>query len=307
MAKTNSFNLFMISAMYENGGNTLQRHLDGHSRLFSYPFESQVGTKNICDYLGSLVPHKYRWPAFQIGETAHQMYEDFYDEEVKIRIKMSHVSKFKNVDIKLDDKERKKIFVKLMGKNITRATSIEAFFRATNQAWKNYNKSGKENIYVGYNPVQILDAEKIISDFPNSKIIHIVRNPYSAYAETKHRPVPLSLQRYINTWNVVQLFALNCAKLFPDNVIIVRFEDLISDKQKFFSSLCKKLNIRFEEILTYPSWNGKKLENIYPWGTIQYPTEKYNAEKMKELSKEEYEKIKNITSIFNEHFDYNKF
>lgn len=302
-----NFKFFMISAMYENGGNTLQRHLDGHSRLFVYPFESQVGTKNICDYLSSFVPHKYRWPAFQIGETPEQMYEDIWDEEVKVRTKAPHMSKFKSIDIQLNDKERKKIFVKLLGKKNTRADIVEAFYRSTFVAWKNYNKSGKEDIYVGYNPVQILDAEKIIADFPKAKIVHIVRNPYSAYAETKHRPAPLSLQRYINTWNTTQLFAINYAKLFPDNIIIVRFEDLIADQKKFFASLCKKLGINYEESLTYPSWNGKKLENQYPWGTIQYPTVAYNKDKVKELSKKEYDEIKSLTAHFNEYFDYKKF
>jgi len=293
--------------MYENGGNTLQRHLDGHSHIFTYPFESQVGTKNICDYLSSFVPHKYRWSQFQLDESPEQMYEDIWDEEVKIRTKAPQMSKFKNVDIQLDDKERKKIFVKLLKKNSSRADVVEAFFRSTFLAWKNYKKSGKEDTYLGYNPVQILDAEKIIADFPNAKIIHIVRNPYSAYAETKHRPAPLSLQRYIHTWNVTQLFAVNYAKLFPDNVIIVKFEDLIVNPKKFFTSLCAKLDIPFEEGLISPSWNGKKLDNMYPWGTIQYPTITYNKEKIAELSKREYEEVRSLTSYFNEYFNYKNF
>ena len=36
--------VIMLSAMYENGGNTTHRMLDGHPGLFVYPFESQVGT-----------------------------------------------------------------------------------------------------------------------------------------------------------------------------------------------------------------------------------------------------------------------
>ena len=93
----------MISAMNENGGNTTQRHLDGHPQLFVYPFESQVGTKKTADYLSSLVAHKYRWPQFAMGETSEEAYEDFWDEEVKIRVKTPHMSKFKDVDIDLSD------------------------------------------------------------------------------------------------------------------------------------------------------------------------------------------------------------
>ena len=39
------FRLLMIGAMYENGGNTTHRFLDGHPQLLVYPFESQLGTR----------------------------------------------------------------------------------------------------------------------------------------------------------------------------------------------------------------------------------------------------------------------
>lgn len=291
--------------MYENGGNTTHRHLDGHPQLFVYPFESQVGTRKISDYLSSFVPQKYRWPQILVGETPEEIYEDIWDEEVKFRIKTPHMSKFKSADIRINDKDRKKIFTKMLKKMpLTRASVIESFFRSTFLAWKNLRKSGKEQYYVGYNPVQILDAERIIEDFPNAKIVHVIRNPFSAYAETKHRPAPLSVERYINTWNITQLSAINISKKYPDNVIIVRFEDLIEDPKKFFTNLCKKLGIDYDPVLLYPSWNGEKLDNMYPWGTIQYPTIKYNKEKIKELSKSEYNEIKVLTSFINEHFNY---
>ena len=65
-----TFKLIMISAMYENGGNTTHRLLDGHPELFAYPFESQVGTNQVNDYLTSYVPFKYRWPEFPLVSTS---------------------------------------------------------------------------------------------------------------------------------------------------------------------------------------------------------------------------------------------
>ena len=56
--------LLMIGAMYENGGNTTQRFLDGHPEMFVYPFESQLGTRLVQDALTSVFPVKYRWPVF---------------------------------------------------------------------------------------------------------------------------------------------------------------------------------------------------------------------------------------------------
>ena len=42
---SDDFRLLMLGAMYENGGNTTHRLLDGHPQLFVYPFESQLGTR----------------------------------------------------------------------------------------------------------------------------------------------------------------------------------------------------------------------------------------------------------------------
>ncbi len=50
------FKLLMIGAMYENGGNTTHRFLDGHPQLFVYPFESQPGTRLVNDMLELDIP-----------------------------------------------------------------------------------------------------------------------------------------------------------------------------------------------------------------------------------------------------------
>ena len=61
---TDNFRFLLLSAMYENGGNTTHRLLDGHPQMFVYPFESQLGTRLVSDMLTSVFPVKYRWPVF---------------------------------------------------------------------------------------------------------------------------------------------------------------------------------------------------------------------------------------------------
>ena len=63
---SSEFRLLMIGAMYENGGNTTHRFLDGHPELHVYPFESQIGTRHVNDMMSSLFPLKYRWPVFAL-------------------------------------------------------------------------------------------------------------------------------------------------------------------------------------------------------------------------------------------------
>lgn len=284
----------MISAMYENGGNTLHRHLDGHPELFVYPFESQPGTFLVADYLTSLFPRKYRWPEFGLEGTFDRDYDHIIDEEFKVRVNTPHVSKFRHVaDLRCTNRDRKKAFLKfLKGKPRSRANIVEAYFRSTILSWKTRKHTGKEVSFVGYSPIIVVDADKILADFPDAQILHIVRNPYAAYAETKGRPVPYTLKRYTETWNIVQLFALAYADRYPKNVHIVRFEDLVADKVTFFTNLSKTLGIRYAQIMTYPSWNGSKLTRQYPWGTIDVPTAAAERKTKAELSGDEHERIK---------------
>jgi hypothetical protein len=302
------FRLFMISAMYENGGNTTHRLLDGHPELYVYPFESQVGTNQVTDYLASYVPFKYRWPEFSLSGTVEQDYELIFDEEMKVLLRTPDRSKFKNCGLKIDEKYRIKQFVKhVQGKPRTRAHLVEAFFRSTFDTWTNYNRSGKEHTYVGYNPVQVFDTEKILSDFPDGHVIHVVRNPYSGYADTKKRPYPLPLARYVWTWNLCQHMALTYAGKYPKHFHIVRFEDIVADMKGTLGKLCGELGIGWSDTCLKPTWNGTEMKQVYPWGTIRVPTPEANVATMNELSDAEKAEVTRQSIVMQKILGYEKF
>jgi hypothetical protein len=302
------FNLIMISAMYENGGNTTHRMLDGHPELYVYPYESQLGTSLVADYLTSYVPFKYRWPEFPLSGSAAGDYELIFDEEMKVRLRTPERSKFQHADMQLDEDERKRRFVNhCKDKPRTRANILEAFFRSTFDAWKNLRKTGREKAYLGYSPVLCLDAEKVFEDFPNGHIIHVVRNPYSGYRDTTKRPFPISLARYTWTWNLCQHAALTYAERFPKNFHIVRFEDLIANPKAALTKLCTKLGLSYSDTCLQPSWNGVKLAEVYPWGTIRVPTPEVNVATMNQLSDDEKAQIKSLSIVMQRALGYENF
>ena len=304
--KDKDLSLIMISAMYENGGNTTHRILDGHPELMVYPFESQPGTKFVNDHLNSLFPLKYRWPVFPLGISAEDAYELIIDEEGKVRSKTPYVSKFRTADFQLADKERKKIFVSLVGKKpITTELLVDSFYRSTFMAWKNYKVTGKEKAYVGYSPIIGVDAEKIVRDFGKKGfVLHIIRNPWSAYADTKKRPVPLSIHHYMTGWVLCQQYMSMYQAKFPKNCFIVRYEDILADRKTALAGLFKAAGIKYSDTMKYPSWNAEKLTEVYPWGTIRTPTEEVNIATAKELSKAEIEEIHLRTKLYVDLFNY---
>jgi len=302
------FRFLMLSAMYENGGNTTHRFLDGHPQMFVYPFESQIGTRLVNDPLASTFPVKYRWPVFDLDATPYQDYKAIIDEEGKVRARTPHVSKFRHLPFDFSDDERCKIYENYINQTQrSRANNVAAFFKATFDAWKDYKKTGKQVMYVGYSPIIVVDADKILTEMPQAHVLHIVRNPWSAYADTKKRPMPMSLESYTLGWTLNQYYALLFKKKFPDRMHIVRTEDVMADPLNTLGQICEKLGLEAADSLKTPTWNGTKLDEIYPWGTIRQASPKANLATAQELSPQEREEIRNRTGQYLEVFNYSNF
>lgn len=303
------FRFAMISAGFEHGGNVTHRHLDGHPNLLVYPFESQLGNREFNDFLASIERVQYRYPEFPEGLTPDELYESIIDEELKTYLRKRHGSKFRDVGLVMNEENRRLIFKRILnGENLSRAKVIEAFFKSTFEAWENLStKIEDTSIYVGYSPAIGIDAPRLIRDFPEVKILHIIRNPFSAFFDTKRRPFPQPILKYLITWNIYHSTANIYANLYPSNMQIFRYEDLVKDKVAFMNSVCDFLDVPFNPALLYPSWNGVELSgDIAPWGTVLRSTEEYNIEVIDRLSDQEKQIIEISTKAVARQFNYHQ-
>jgi hypothetical protein len=299
----------MIGAMYENGGNTTHRFLDGHPQMCVYPFESQPGTRYVNDMLTSMFPVKYRWPVFTLDATPAEDYRAIIDEECKVRSRTPHVSKFRHIPFDFSDDERCRIYTEYVQQS-GRGTgnNMSAFFRATFDAWKDFRRTGKESVYVGYSPIITVDADRILTDLPQAHVLHVVRNPWSAFADTSKRPVPLPLDKYLLAWTLNQYYALLYRDKYPGRMHIVRAEDVMRDSRSTLGAVCEKLGLDpSADSLTQPTWNGQPLKEVYPWGTIRTPTLEANLATAKELNARQIEEIRLRARPYLESFDYQNF
>lgn len=303
------FRLAMISAGFEHGGNVTHRHFDGHPDLLVYPFESQLGNRDFNDFLASVERVQYRYPEFPEGLTARELYEQIIDEELKTFLRKRNGSKFKDANLVLDEKKRIEEFTRLLGDPpIFRRQVIEAFFRSTFAAWENYYAKPRPGmVHLGYSPAIGIDSERIVRDFPNVRILHIVRNPFSAYRDTKRRPFPQPLSKYLITWNVYHSTVEMFARMYPGNVRLFRYEDLVEDKRRFMTQAAEFIGVPFSETMLYPSWNAVEIkESIAPWGTVLKSTKEYNLSLIDELSESERRQIGQGTAALARHFGYDQ-
>ena len=305
---SSDFRFLMIGAMYENGGNTTHRFLDGHPQMFVYPFESQPGTKYVNDMLGSTFPLKYRWPVFPLDATPYQDYKAIVDEECKVRARTPQVSKFRHMPFDFSDEDRCRYYAGYVEKSgRSTGNNVAAFFRATFDAWKDYQRTDRETVYVGYSPIITVDADKILRDLPQAHVLHVVRNPWSAFADTSKRPMPLSLENYLLGWTLNQYYALLFQTQYPGRVHIVRAEDVMRDSRAALAPVCEKLGLESSDTLKKITWNGQELKEVYPWGTIRTPTPEANLATARELSPAQIDEIRARARPYLETFDYQSF
>ncbi len=300
--------LLMLSAMYENGGNTTQRLLDGHPQLLVYPFESQLGTRLVDDALSAAFPKKYRWPVFALHATPREDFFAIIDEECRVRARTPHVSKFREAPFDFSDEARARAYERLVaGSGRSRPHNVTAFFESTFEAWRDYRRPPEPRACVGYSPIVVVDAAAILAELPDAVVVHVVRNPWSAYADTKRRPVPMALADYMLAWCLNQHHALLARERFPGRAHVLRFEDLVGNPVRVLGDLLRKVGLDGAPGLGVPTFNGAPLGEVAPWGTIRTPTPDANRRTAAELGDGERAEIRVHAGLFLDALDYRGF
>ena len=87
----------------------------------------------------------------------------------------------------------------------------------------------------------------------------------------------------------------------------MRFEDIVADTPKTMEGLLKRLGLPMSEKCTHPSFNGVKLEQVYPWGTIRIPTPAANMATANELTAEQKRDMKTETIVMQRLLGYESF
>ena len=119
--------------------------------------------------------------------------------------------------------------------------------------------------------------------------------------------MPLSLKHYMLAWVLNQQCALLFKSKFPGRLHILRVEDVMSDPLRTLTDFCSRLGLKPAASLGRPTWNGKELEEVYPWGTIRSATTEANRATALEVSVKERDEIASYARQFLEDFDYKNF
>jgi hypothetical protein len=286
-----TFPLLLISAWNDSGGAFLHRLFDGHPECFVYPFELQLGTSSLRDGYADWFHAKYRWPALPTDLDvldSDDLFGRFIDDEVKSYLRARSASKFRDFELDLSLPQWQAEFRKLLPvTGRSHDATVGAYVGSLFRAWRNRRRSGREHLHVGHCPIVIIDADRILTDCPEARVIHVVRQPTSGFADFVRRVPGMDIGTYCRKWAVVNLVGFHFAQKYPERVMTVRFDRLLGDRARTMPMICAWVGLEYDHTLEAPTWNGEPLGRLSPFGGVPRATIEHEQECERSLSHEE--------------------
>ncbi len=294
------FRLVLISAWNDSGGGFLHRLFDGHPECFVYPFELQLGTALLHDGFESWFRPKYRWPILpeDLGAASpEQLFELFLDDEVKGCLRGRAASKFREFDLELSmEAWRTQFAARLGAAPRTPERVVAAYVGGLFAAWRNRRGSGRERIYLGHCPTIVLDADRLLVDCPEARLIHVVRRPTSGFVDMRRRVPDVEVASYCRKWSLINMLGFYFAEKYPARMTTVRFDRLIEERAAELGRLCAWLGLGYDAVLEVPTWNGEPLARLWPFGGVPVVSAAHERECEDSLSFEDRAVIDEETS-----------
>lgn len=109
-------------------------------------------------------------------------------------------------------------------------------------------KSQNKKTFVEDNTYNMLFAKELFQIMPNSKLIHVIRDPRDVIASLKNqRWTPTQLYQLVDWYNeVIKQWEFQREKLDKDRYIEIHFEDLISAPERVLHQICQFIDITLD-------------------------------------------------------------
>lgn len=266
--------LIQISAWNDSGGGFLHRLFDGHPQLNVWPFELLLGsdTGRIDRLSPDWFHGRFRWPRLQyllaLGE-AEAAFDAISDLELKAVLRDRTNAKHRDfpVFVSLDDWKAETVGAWARGDDRSQASFLQSYLSSFLRL-RGQNPDVKP--LLGHCPVVIIDSDELFADFPDARIIHIVRDPAAGFNDMRARHPTLDPQIYVEKWTLTNTAAILAAAKHPDQVRIIHFTALLVDRAAAMRSLTDFLGLDFDPTLLTPTWDGRTLQEdqMGPFGGV---------------------------------------
>lgn len=256
-----SLGLIQISAWNDSGGGFLHRLFDGHGELDVWPFELLLGTDAFRDGLTPAWFHgRFRWPRLEpllaLG-AAEQAFEAISDRELKGLLSDPGSSRHRDfpVAVALDDWRSGTCARWRAAGDVSQRAFLTAYLETFLRLWRPQAPAASRPL-LGHCPVGIMDFDRLTRDFPDARVVHVVRNPLAGFRDMRARHPDLDPSRYAEKWGLVNSTAALWQAREPDRVRLVTLASLLEDREATMARLCDFLRIGWDPVVLAPHWCG---------------------------------------------------
>ncbi len=251
--------LALVSQIQRSGGTLLSQLFDGHPRLHAHPHELKTG-----------YPKKTRWPRLHLNDTPTHWFELLFEDGV-IEAARDGYRKDSSVRERLpfnfSAALQQRIFLDCIG---TRAPAglrdiYDAYFTAYFGAWLDNRNAGGDKRYVtAFTPrlaEEPADIDAFFRVYPDGRLISIVRDPLnwfpSAHRHETEKNKYADLGAALDQWLTSTAAMIRNRERYRQQVCLLRFEDLVGNREAVMHRLAAFLGIEYRPILLTPTFNGQ--------------------------------------------------
>lgn len=110
---------------------------------------------------------------------------------------------------------------------------------------------------INKNPDYIFYADELMSVYPNAKILACIRDPRSVVLSHKQNKGKNDFSQYMGDsiaavsyfWQVCNQAILALQQKYPQQIMLVLYEDLVNNKERLLQDICRFLDIGFDAVL----------------------------------------------------------
>lgn len=267
--------LVMASQVQRSGGTLISQLVDGHPEIHAHPYELYIG-----------YPEKFNYPDLDLSASPETWFEMLFE---KPSLKSFRDGYQKHPDSAEYDK--KDVFPFLLLPNLQRELFLYAVSQTTitsqrdvlNAYWTSYfnawldyqNLYGEKKIVAGFVPRVNIDAgniERFFRDYPDGKLISIIREPKGWYASS-HRKGPQNYatpQVSIPIWLDSARGMIRNKQLYGDKVFVTSFDTLLKDTPGVMRTVADWVGLTWDDILTVPTFQKMPIKANTAFKTTQY-------------------------------------
>src|SRR5262249_39691336 len=150
------------------------------------------------------------------------IFDQFADDELKSVLRGNPSQKFAGYSLPVDISSWRDRFCRVdVGDPPERRKIIAGYVDAFLDEWLG-ERTAKQWI-IGHCPNIVLDAEEIFANFPDAKIIHVMRDPVAGLASLRRRHPEYDARKFASQWNAINGAALEAAAKWPQSLLVLRF------------------------------------------------------------------------------------